>query len=62
MKDLEQTIFGVICAISLVALVVVAVEQTRKVDVLTAQIKAMRQSMEDAGYVQAEPRIMEARR
>lgn len=61
MKDLEQTIFGVICAVSLVALVVVAVEQTRKVDVLTAQVKAMRQSMEDAGYVQAEPRIGERR-
>lgn len=57
MKDIEQTIFGVICIIALVGLVIIALEQTRKTDNLTAQIKAMRQSMEDAGYVQVEPRI-----
>lgn len=61
MKDIEQTIFGAILCVAFVAIAVIGFEQTRKVDQLTAQVKAMRQSMEDAGYVAREPKIEAAR-
>ena len=62
MKDLDQTIFGVTCIIVLVALVVIAVEQSRKTDNVISQLREMRQSMEDAGYVQREPKISEGKK
>ena len=58
---IEQIIFGVIMSACFIALVVISLEQSRKADVLTAQVKAMRQSMEDAGYVEREPKIGAAR-
>ncbi len=57
----EQTIFGTILVIAVIALVVIGVEQSRKVDRLSIQITEMRTSMEDAGYVSREPRIEAAR-
>ena len=53
----EQTIFGAILIIAVIALVVIGVEQSRKVDRLSMQIIEMRTSMEEAGYVCREPRI-----
>lgn len=57
MNALEQTIFCVIAVILLVALGVMTFENGRKIDNLTAQLKAMRQDMTDAGYISAEPKI-----
>lgn len=57
MKDIELTIFGALLIIGVAAVVVIATEQTRKMDFLSAQIREMRQSMEDAGYVPREPKI-----
>ena len=34
----------------------------RKADLMLSQMKEMRQSMEDAGYVEREPKIVEAKR
>ena len=62
MKDLDQTIFGITCIIVLVALVVIAVEQSRKTDHVISQLREMRQSMEDAGYVTREPKISECKK
>ena len=57
MKEIEQTIFWILLIIGVAAVVVIGVEQTRKTDLLSAQIREMRQSMEDAGYVPREPKI-----
>ena len=42
MKDLDQTIFGITCIIVLVALVVIAVEQSRKTDNVISQLRRNR--------------------
>ena len=55
-------VVGAIVVIACVALIVLAVESGRKADVMLSQIKEMRQSMEDAGYVHKEPKITEDRK
>lgn len=57
MKDIEQTIFWALLIVGVASIAVIGIEQSRKVDQLTSQIREMRQSMEDAGYVPREPKI-----
>ena len=50
-----------ICAVFAFALIIMEWESNRKTEYLTQQVKEMRQSMEEAGYVSREPRIEAAR-
>ena len=61
-KSATMTIIGALLFIASVIIIVTTLESARKADLVLAQMKEMRQSMEDAGYVEREPRIMEARR
>lgn len=59
MKDIEQTIFCVVSVLVLVALVVVSVENSRMMDRLSADVREMRSSMGEAGFLPREPQIIE---
>ena len=61
-KSATMTIIGALIFIAAVAIIVTTLESARKADLVLAQMKEMRQSMEDAGYVAREPKIVEARR
>ena len=62
MRDLEQTIFCIVSVLILAALVVVTVENSRRMDVLTADVREMRASMGEAGFLPREPQIIEQTR
>lgn len=57
-----KTIIGVLVFLACLAIIVISLESGRKADLLLSQMKEMRQSMEDAGYVQKEPKITEDRK
>ena len=59
MKDIEQTLFCIISVIVLVALVVVSIENSRTMDRLSADVREMRSSMGEAGFLPREPQILE---
>ena len=59
MKDLEQTLFCIVSVIVLVALVVVSVENSRAMERLSADVREMRSSMGEAGFLPREPQIIE---
>lgn len=59
MRDLEQTIFCVVSVLVLAALVVVTVENSRRMDRLSADVREMRASMGEAGFLPREPQIVE---
>ena len=61
-KSATMTIIGALIFIAAVAIVVTTLESARKADLVLSQMKEMRQSMEDAGYVEREPKIVEAKR
>ena len=61
-KSATMTIIGALIFIAAVAIIVTTLESARKADLVLSQMKEMRQSMEDAGYVEREPKITEARR
>ena len=60
-KSATMTIIGALLFIAAVAIVVTTLESARKADLVLSQMKEMRQSMEDAGYVAREPKITESR-
>ena len=62
MKDLEQTIFCIVSVLILAALVVVTVENSRRMDRLSADVREMRSSMGEAGFLPREPQIIEQTR
>ena len=55
-------VVGAIVVIACVALVVLAVESGRKADLALAQLREIRATMGEAGYLPAEPKIVEAKR
>ena len=61
-KSATMTVIGALLFIAAVAIIVTTLESARKAYLVLAQMKEMRQSMEDAGYVAREPKIVEARR
>ena len=61
-KSATMTIIGALIFIAAVAIIVTTLESARKADLVLSQMKEMRQSMEDAGYVEREPKIVEAKR
>lgn len=50
---------GVVVAVTCVLLIVMAFESGRKADLILSQLREMRSTMGDAGYLPAEPRITE---
>ena len=60
-KSATMTIIGALIFIAAVAIIVTTLESARKADLVLSQMKEMRQSMEDAGYVAREPKITESR-
>lgn len=53
---------GTVLAVTCVFLIVMAFEAGRKADLVLSQLREMRATMGDAGYLPAEPRITEARK
>ena len=60
-KSATMTIIGALIFIAAVAIIVTTLESAWKADLVLSQMKEMRQSMEDAGYVAREPKITESR-
>ena len=54
-------VVGAIVVIACVALIVLAVESGRKADLALAQLREIRATMGEAGYLPAEPKITERR-
>ena len=60
--EIENILRDILIVAGVVALIVICYENGQRTGYAIGQIKEMRQSMEDAGYVQKEPAIREARK
>ena len=58
--ELENIIRDILVVLGVIALIVICYENGRRTGYAIGQIKELRQSMEDAGYVTKEPKIIEA--
>ena len=58
---LENILRDVLALVGIVALIVISFENGQRTGQAIGQIKELRQSMEDAGYVTRQPEIREAK-
>ena len=60
--EIENILRDILIIAGVIALIVICYENGQRTGYAIGQIKEMRQSMEDAGYVQKEPAIREDRK
>ena len=60
--SITVTIVGVLIFVTCAVLIVTALESARNSEQILSQLREMRGTMGDAGYLPAEPKIVEAKR